>query len=453
MDDFKKLTVKYLRELAKKHLVPGHSRLTKDELIAALKKMVPSALKGGEEEAPAPKVAAKKAAPAPKVAAKPARGSASGRKANAIVETETKKPTVKSSEVSGTTVSRTASKPAEVSTKEAAPAKQPEPTRKEASVAPKAAAQPPRAVEEKKGQPYREGAVADTTPPAASARPAQASSAAAAPVAAREVGREESAAARPSEPPRMRRRPAAPSEEPVVEGFFVARMAGEGEAWRHHLTESQGRGQFEADEEGLGDLPASYEDDSTVLLARDPHTLFVFWSFRHETVRVAAEALVSPRAFLRVFEGDTLVREEELQLDSKSFYVHGLPPGRTYRVEAHLVGRDGRSIRLGDPSNPVMLPAVGDSDQTQLRFLRVPPGVPLDQVEELIRSGAVKVSEATGELEVISWERVSLPNSADMVLQRTRRERAENVERLERPEGMEQGDWASSPSGAGWILR
>ncbi len=256
-------------------------------------------------------------------------------------------------------------------------------------------------------------------------------------------------------PPR-RRRTTSPAE-PVVEGFFVARMAGEREAWRHHLTEGHAHGQEAfpgGDAENLGELPRHYEEDSTVLLARDPHTLFVFWSFSPETVRASFEGLDSPRAVLRVYEGELLVREESFALESKSFYVHGLAPGCTYRVEAHAVGSDGQSRLIGEPSNVVTLPPVGDSTQTQLRFLRVPPGVSLSQIEDMLRAGLLRVREETGEVEFISWERIPLPDSAEAMLQRTRTERLQRPEGLlEGLEGFDRASWASSPSGQGWSSR
>ena len=42
MDDLKSVTLAYLRELARKHLGPGHSKLNKTELIAALAELVPA---------------------------------------------------------------------------------------------------------------------------------------------------------------------------------------------------------------------------------------------------------------------------------------------------------------------------------------------------------------------------------------------------------------------------
>ncbi|RYZ31562.1 MAG: DUF4912 domain-containing protein, partial [Myxococcaceae bacterium] len=72
--------------------------------------------------------------------------------------------------------------------------------------------------------------------------------------------------------------------EPLMEGFFVTKIAGQAEARRHHLLEEQAPRLPPADttpeqQEHLGVLPLDYQDDAMVLLARDPHTLFVLWDF------------------------------------------------------------------------------------------------------------------------------------------------------------------------------
>src|ERR671931_1308084 len=69
MARLKDFTVRRLRELARKHLGPGHSKLkTKEQLIAALRKIVPAL---GQ----APVAVAKKRA-----SAKPARGARAGKR-------------------------------------------------------------------------------------------------------------------------------------------------------------------------------------------------------------------------------------------------------------------------------------------------------------------------------------------------------------------------------------
>ena len=68
MSDVKSLTVRALRELAKKHLGKGYSKFkTKDELLAALKKIVPTLFKPAlarQLSAPPTKLGSKKVTPA-----------------------------------------------------------------------------------------------------------------------------------------------------------------------------------------------------------------------------------------------------------------------------------------------------------------------------------------------------------------------------------------------------
>jgi hypothetical protein len=291
-EDVKSFTVQYLRELAKKHLGKGYSKLTKDELLAALKKAVPELLQ----------TSAKKAAPA-KAAAK----QAASKVAKAAGEAKAK-------------VKAKVAEVAEVAEVMAGEAKVP--VREEAEV----------------------------------------------------------------------QHPA----EPLVEGFFVARVAGEGEARRHHLTEEQAPAAVEHHPNGgyderLGELPMTYQDDAALILPRDPQTLFFFWDFRRETREEAAAGLTDPRAVIRVYDGQTLVKEQDFAFESRSFYVHGLPPARSYRVEACFVGRDGRVKRVGRATNTIALPNLGPSSDTTVRFLRIPWGLPLSQLKQLLKDGRASI--------------------------------------------------------------
>lgn len=298
MDDLKSLTVRSLRELARKYLGKGHSRLkTKEELVQALRKLVPSI----KELAPTRKApGARPRKPSPEEAA------------------------------------------AEAATPEAEPV---------------------------------------TAPPVA---------------------------APPKEPSEVQH-----AAEPIVEGFFVARVAGEGEARRHHLTEEFAavRPAWTGYDEQLGELPSSYDDDAAVLLPRDPHTLFFFWDFRIQTRELAATGLPDPRGVIRVYEGAELVRELDFAFESKSFYIHNLPPGRIYRIEAHFVGSDGRTRRVGRSTNVVALPGVGPSSDTTVRLLRIPWDLPLSRLRQLLKDGTLTLTELEGEFEDLTG-RHALPSSA-----------------------------------------
>ncbi|NTX62177.1 DUF4912 domain-containing protein [Myxococcus sp. CA051A] len=228
--------------------------------------------------------------------------------------------------------------------------------------------------------------------------------------------RAEAAPATPSEPgsgtppsaPPVEQHPA----EPLIEGFFVARVRGEAEARRHHLQEqaaSTSAPSVGAESEGLEPLPVEYQDDTALLLPRDPHTLFALWDFSPATRARAMHGLEDPRAVLRVFDGESLVREVDCGLESRGYYIHGLSPGRPYRFEAHFVGHDGRNHRIGPSSNRVALPPAGVSTDTSVRFLRRP--IPVEP-EAPVEAPVATPTEENREREYVTWHRVNLPGSA-----------------------------------------
>ncbi|HSP80891.1 MAG TPA: DUF4912 domain-containing protein [Myxococcaceae bacterium] len=410
MADLKSVTVQYLRELARKHLGRGHSKLkTKKELLTALVQRVPGLAKLAGLEEP------EKGGKAVKTVKK--QGAGKGVQeglppARELPEEDEERTPV-----------HPIPRPAEVVT--FPPRPRPERTEPQEEPTQAAPAEPP------------------------------------APVV-------------PEPPPSP---PVQHAAEPLVEGFFVARVAGEQELWRHHLTESQGRLPREAlgspdHDEQLGELPLGYEDDAVLLLPRDPHTLFLLWDFSRAARERAMEGLESPRAVLRLYEGDALVRVVDFALESRSFYLHGLSPGQPYRVEAHFVGQDGRSRRIGN-SNRVFLPPAGPSSDTSVRFLRMPP-VSAASMEAPALTAPTRTASFE-EREYLTWRRVALPGSEGFQdIPERRRERlgpeappgpsgipgegAPSLPYLEvhRVEGSsEQQVWARPPGGASeqWAFR
>lgn len=187
---------------------------------------------------------------------------------------------------------------------------------------------------------------------------------------------------------------------PDPEGFFVARVRGE-EAVReapHPMTESAAEerpGELRAfapeerpelpgpprHEEDLGELPWGYGDDAFVALPRDPHTLFLYWDYAQQTLANGFAGLEDGRSQLWIYvrRGSVFerVRAVDFALESRSYYVHELAPGETYRAEVHLVDRVGRDRLLANPSNEAQLPTLGPSPIVDDRFVRIPWDVPL----------------------------------------------------------------------------
>ena len=367
MAEFKHMTVQALRDLARKALGRGHSRLkTKDELIEAL-------------QAAERKVTGAAGKAASKVRAATGRAARATDKMVAAVRSKGSEASARRKE------------------QEAARAKEKEREKEKAARSAPARKEPPgRAA--KAGQAAREAARSMRDAAGAAAR----------------AGARRVRAAVSREP------------EPDPEGYMVARVAGE-EALRgapHPMTESaleSARGGAtrapepalgaEAFDERLGELPWSYADDTLMALARDPRTLFLYWDHAQETLRQAFEGLEGGRAQLWVFVREPDGRWErtralDFALESRSYYVHDLAPGRIYRAEIHVVDRHGRDRLVPRPSNEMMLPAVGPSPIVDDRFMRIPWGESLQRMLREAHPGGPFPDDIRAQLARLSdWSR------------------------------------------------
>jgi hypothetical protein len=373
MAELKDMTVRALRDLARKALGRGHSKLkTKRELVEALQ-AAESPRSGGlgsgapevkEGEAAAP-LAKRASAPKAQAAAKPAarsRQRAAAPKAAGRVGAATAKAAAKGAKRAGDEEkSRARGKPAR--------------------------------------EPARPRAGAKAAPPA---REAVAAPADGAKAPARRII----------------------ESEPDPDGYMVARVAGE-EALRgapRPMTESALEAARKAPpreapapaaglDEVLGDLPWSYGDDVLVALPRDPTTLFLYWDHALETLRRAWVGLDGGRPQLRVSVRESggewaTARTIEFALESRSYYVHDLASGRVYRAEIHLVDRAGRDALLARPSNEIQLPPAGPSLVVDDRFMYLPWGEPLKRLLREARPGGPFSEELRAQLSRLSdWSR------------------------------------------------
>jgi len=363
MRDLKKMTVGSLRELARKILGPGHSRKTKSELIAALED-------AGE----------KAAASSTRQPGARARGSG-GREAPVTGKVAKAAKTAQKAGRAGARAVVRAGKAAAGGAAESA---------KEAAAT----------------RTRRPGKIASAIAAVAGA----AAGAAAGVAAARKAAKS--------------RRRTGVAQGPDPEGYFVARVRGE-DAVRdapHPMSETADD-RFTAYEEGvgpgvydeqLGDLPSSYGDDALVALPRDPRTVFLYWDHARETVARGLEGLDHPRAQLWIFAragaGWDRLRALDFALESRSYYVHDLEPGRSYRAEIHLVDRAGRERLLGAPSNEVLLPPVGPSPLIDDRFIRIPWDMPLGRLLGPGHAGGPFSDDVRAMLARLSdWSRFSGP--------------------------------------------
>lgn len=122
--------------------------------------------------------------------------------------------------------------------------------------------------------------------------------------------------------------------------------------------------------EGLGALPLGYGDDHLVCMPRDPTTAFVYWDLSQHLVARSFEGLSRARAVLKLIHlsGETL-REAEIDLSMRSFYLRELPPGAWFRVELWATGAGG--ARLLRSARPVFLPPAEASDLLDEQYLHI----------------------------------------------------------------------------------
>lgn len=126
--------------------------------------------------------------------------------------------------------------------------------------------------------------------------------------------------------------------------------------------------------EGLGELPWGYGDGRLVGMVRDPATLFVYWDFSPQQIEQAFAGLGPARAVLKLWNtrnaAGEMIRETEVHLEARGWYVRDLPPGHELRAEMWAVGE--RGARLLRAARPVKMPPAAPSDQLETFYLRLP---------------------------------------------------------------------------------
>ncbi len=131
--------------------------------------------------------------------------------------------------------------------------------------------------------------------------------------------------------------------------------------------------------EDLGQLPLGYGDGRLVALVRDPATLFIYWDLSPQQVEQAFSGLGPARALLKLWNprhgGRELVRETEVRLETRGWYVRDLPAGTELRVELWAVGE--RGARLLRAARPIRLPQSLPSDQLEAFYVRLDLNQPL----------------------------------------------------------------------------
>jgi hypothetical protein len=153
--------------------------------------------------------------------------------------------------------------------------------------------------------------------------------------------------------------------------------------------------------DGLGELPRGYDDGRLVALVRDPETLFIYWDFSAWQIEQAFAGLGAAKATLKLWNtrgpGADLVRESDVHLEARGWYLRELPPGLEVRVEIWAVGE--RGARLLRAARPVRLPAASPSDQLEAVYLTL-------SLDQSLRDGLTRASPLNyGGAAPVEWDR------------------------------------------------
>jgi hypothetical protein len=164
--------------------------------------------------------------------------------------------------------------------------------------------------------------------------------------------------------------------------------------------------------EGLGELPLGYGDGRLVSLVRDPQNLYVYWDFSPQQIDQAFANLGPARAMLKLWHsrsgGGELIRETEINLDARGWYLRDLPSGLEVRAEMWAVGEKGaRMIRA---ARPIRLPPAMPSEQLESFYLRLPLDHPLPREGSAAGGRALQYGGAAP----AGWERRMQPRGSSL---------------------------------------
>lgn len=126
--------------------------------------------------------------------------------------------------------------------------------------------------------------------------------------------------------------------------------------------------------EELGDLPWTYGDGRLVALIRDPQTIYVYWDLSQQQIEQAFGGLGTARASIKLWNtrGNDLIREVEVHLEARGWYVRELPSALEVRVELWALGE--RGARMLRAARPIKLPPASPSDVLDEVYATLPLG-------------------------------------------------------------------------------
>ncbi len=138
--------------------------------------------------------------------------------------------------------------------------------------------------------------------------------------------------------------------------------------------------------EDLGSLPASYDEDTLFLVARDPRWLFAYWDFDAGRYPASSMRYGYPQFFLKVLRGAEAEATVEINPDARNWYVPVHHPDTDYTAELGFFNQNGTwSIIV--TSAPTHTPPDALAPDTQaIDFATVPAHLTFERLLELVQA-------------------------------------------------------------------
>lgn len=139
--------------------------------------------------------------------------------------------------------------------------------------------------------------------------------------------------------------------------------------------------------EDLGELPASYREDTLFLAARDPRWLFAYWDFDWTKTPAGAFRYGVPMFYLKITRAngaeETVV---EVKPEARNWYVPVSSPATTYFAEIGFYNNEGTfvsCVRSGTATTPSETLA---EESAPVEFATAPAALSFEQMLDLVKS-------------------------------------------------------------------
>ncbi len=195
------------------------------------------------------------------------------------------------------------------------------------------------------------------------------------------------------------------TSEPVVHGALeqdVHKYEATTESVVHNTTT----------QEGLGELPASYGEDTLFLVARDPNWLFCYWDLNWSRFQAADMKDSQYRIYLKTFKSGAEDSVTQVNPEARNWYIQVDSPGTSYRVELgyHDADNNWATVLSSNEASTPSASVAGDEGRAD--FATIPYHLTFERLLEMVKDGMAKGESLMTALKRVQGEASDLAKGA-----------------------------------------